>query len=139
VRQAELIGNFRRDAEERLLGHSVREFQMWEEQIRRRFELLHQRESAGVIADTERRELESLVEELQSAEATYLTPATERLREERQELDAQNRALEVLARRRETLARHLRDVLAEAQAERRAIQGELTALLVGGSGSRRDT
>lgn len=112
---------------------------MWDEPTRRRFELLRQREIAGVIANTERSELESLVEELQSAEATYLTPATERLREERQELDTQNRALEVLARRRETLARHLHDVLAEAQAERRAIQGELTALLVGGSGSRRDT
>lgn len=60
---------------------------MWDEQTRRRFELLRQRESAGAIADTERNELESLVEELQSAEATYLTPATERLREERQELD----------------------------------------------------
>ena len=112
---------------------------MWDEQKRRRFELLRQRESASVIADAERSELESLVEELQSAEATYLTPATERLREERQELDTQNRALEALARRRETLARHLRDVLAEAQAERRAIQGELAALLVGGPGARRDT
>jgi hypothetical protein len=112
---------------------------MWDEQTRRRFELLRQRESAGAIADTERSELESLVEELQSAEATYLTPATERLREERQELDTQNRALEALARRRATLARHLHDVLAEAQVERRAIQGELAALLVGGPGSRRDT
>ena len=112
---------------------------MWDEQKRQRFALLCQRESAGVIADTERSELESLVEELQSTEATYLAPATERLREERQELDTQNRALEGLARRRETLARHLRDVLAEAQAERRAIQGELAALLVGGPGSQRDT
>ena len=112
---------------------------MWDEQTRRRFELLRQRETEGVIADSERCELDSLVEELDSAEATYLTPAAERLREERQELDTQNRALEALARRRETLARHLRDVLADAQAERRAIQGELTALLVGGAGARRDT
>ena len=35
-------------------------------------------------------------------------------------------------------ARHLREVLAEAQAERRAIQGELAALLVGGPGPGRD-
>ena len=112
---------------------------MWDEQTRRRFELLRQRESAGVIADTERSELESFLEELQSAEAIYLTPATEGLREKRRELDTQNRALEALARRRETLARHLHGVLAEAQAERQTIQGELVALLVGGPGSRRDT
>ena len=43
------------------------------------------------------------------------------------------------SRRRETLVRHLRDVSAEVQAERQAIQGKLAALLVGGPGSRRDT
>ena len=112
---------------------------MWDEQKRQRLELLRQRENAAVLADIERGELESLVQELQSAETTYLAPATERLREERQELDTQNRALEALARRRETLARHLRDVLAEARAERQAIQGELAALLVGGPGLGRDT
>ena len=86
---------------------------MWDDQKRQRFELLRQRENAGVLADIERSELESLVQELQSAEATYLAPATERLREERHELDTQNRTLEALARRREALAGHLREVLAE--------------------------
>jgi len=110
---------------------------MWDEQKRQRFEWLRQRESAGELTGIERTELESLVQELQSAETAYLTPATERLREERQGLDNQNRRLEALARRRETLARHLHHVLAEAQAERSAIQGELAALLVGGPDSRR--
>jgi small-conductance mechanosensitive channel len=112
---------------------------MWDEQKRQRFQLLRQHDSAAALTDSERSELESLIQELQSAEAIYLGPATERLREERQRLDAQNHALETLARRREALAQHLRDVLAEAQAERRAIQGDLAALLVGGPGSQRDT
>jgi hypothetical protein len=111
---------------------------MWDEQKRQRFEVLRQRETAGMLADIERTELESLIQELQSAEATYIGPATERLREERRVSETQNRALEALARRREGLARQLRDVLAAAQAERRAIQGELGALLVGSPGSQRD-
>ena len=112
---------------------------MWDERKRQRFEALRQREDAGVLADSERSELESLVQELQSAEAAYLVPATERLREERRELDGQNRTLEALARRREVLAQHLREVLAEAQAEQHAIQGELAALLVDSRGSQRDS
>jgi len=56
--------------------------------------------------------------ELEADEAGYLTPATERLRQGRETLEAQNHALEALGRRKEMLALHLRDFLAEAQAER---------------------
>jgi hypothetical protein len=104
---------------------------MWNEQKRQRFQYLRDRQSAGVLEDTERAELTLLMDELQAAEARYLRPATQRLQDEREIVEAQNRALEVLLRRKERLAQRLEDFLAEAQAERRAIEGELAAVLVG--------
>ena len=57
-------------------------------------------------------------------EGAYLVPATERLRQQREAIEAQNRVLEVLAHRKEVLVRRLHDFLSEAQAERRAIECE---------------
>ena len=83
---------------------------MWDDQKRQRLERLREREYAATLTDVERSELALLVRELESAEVVYLGPATERMREERQGLDAQNHALEVLIQRREALARHLREL-----------------------------
>ena len=104
---------------------------MWEEQKRFRFQQLHQRQRESVLTEAEQAELALLVQELEAAEATYLTPATERLRQQRGTLETQNRALEVLALRKEALVLRLRDFLAEARAERRVIECELAAVLAG--------
>src|SRR6266404_4618077 len=112
--------------------HTAEEaFPMWEGQRSSRFQQLRQRERENVLTEAEQAELALLVQELEAAEATYLTPATERLRQERRTLETQNGALEVLALRKETLVLRLRDFLAEAQAERRAIECELAAVLAG--------
>ena len=102
---------------------------MSEEQKRSRFQELRGRQQQSTLTEAEQAELAILVQELEAAEASYLTPATQRLRQEREALETQNRTLEALALRREALVRRLRDFLAEAQAERRAIDRELAAVL----------
>ncbi len=102
---------------------------MWDEQKRSRFEQLRQHRETSVRPEAEQAELALLTQELEAAEAGYLTPATERLRQEREALESQNRALETLARRKQALVQRLHDFLAETQAERRAIDGELAAVL----------
>lgn len=111
---------------------------MWEEQKRSRFQELRQRQQEGGLSEAEQNELALLVLELEAGEAAYLTPATQRMKEERESLEEQNQSLEALVRRKEDLARRLRDFLTEAQAERRAIERELTAVLAGGRGSHTD-
>jgi hypothetical protein len=108
---------------------------MWEEQKSHRFQQLRKRQQASQLSEAEQAELALLVKELEAAEAAYLAPATQQLRQEREILDDQNRSLENLIRRKEALVRRLHDFLAEMQAERRAIERELTAVLAGGGGS----
>ncbi len=62
-------------------------------------------------------------------EQVALQASTERMRAERLELDAQNRALQSLIDREEALARHLREVLATSRAERQAIEAEKSRIL----------
>ena len=100
-----------------------------------RFQQLRQRQREGALTEAEHAELAHLIQQLEAAEASYVTPATERLREERRTLEAQNGALEALARRKEALVWRLRDFLTEAQDERRAIDSELAAVLAGTRGS----
>lgn len=117
------------------IGEVVR---MGEEQKRRRFQELRQRQQEGELSEAERAELALLVQELEAVEAAYLTPATQRLRQEREAVEEQNRSLEALVRRKEALAQRLRDFLSETQAERRAIERELTAVLAEGQSSDTD-
>jgi hypothetical protein len=60
-----------------------------------------------------------MVEELENMEAAYLQPATERLRQEQEQLEAETCALEALIRRKEALAGRVK-ALVESQAERQA-------------------
>jgi hypothetical protein len=62
-------------------------------------------------------------------EQTALQASIERMRAERLELDAQNRALQALIEREERLAAHLREVLVASRAERQAIEAEKSRLL----------
>ncbi len=114
----------------------VEVFPMWDEQKRQRFQELRQRD--GLLSETERAELALLVQELETGEVAYLAPATKRLREERETLDGQNRAMQALALRKEALVLRLRDFVAEAEAESRAIEGELAAVLAGNRESEAD-
>ncbi len=111
---------------------------MWEEQKSCRFQALRQRQREGVLTEAEQAELALLARELEATEATYLTPATQGLRQERDALETQNRTLEVVVRRKEAFVLRLRNFLAEAQAERRAIECELAEALAGCQGSPRD-
>jgi hypothetical protein len=104
---------------------------MFDERKRRRFEELRRREQEGVLSDAEREEVAALTGELLSAESAYLGPATERLRHQRETLEAQNRKLDALASRKAALVERRRSFLSVAEAERRAIDGEVDALLAG--------
>src|SRR5207245_1296952 len=64
--------------------HTAEEaFPMGNGQRSSRFQELRQRQREGVLTEAEQAELKLLVQELEAAEATYLTPATERLRQQR--------------------------------------------------------
>ena len=56
---------------------------MWDEQKHARFQALRQRELDGVLTEAEQAELTQMLQEIDSAEAAYLRPATARLRTER--------------------------------------------------------
>jgi hypothetical protein len=102
---------------------------MWKPAKRARFEALRQREEAGALTGAEQTELAQMINEIESAEAVYLRPATERLRAERAELNARNAALQRLLQRKEALVRRLEQTLTEVKTERRAIEEELERIL----------
>jgi hypothetical protein len=104
---------------------------MWDDQKRARFQQLRQRQREGMLQVTDQAELAALERELQAAETSYLTPATERLRQDRVSLETQNRTLENLTLRKDALVRRLRDFLAEALAERNAIDRQLAEVVAG--------
>jgi len=86
---------------------------MWEDQKRSRFQQLRECRRAGGLTEAEEVELARLTEELEAAEANYLTPVTEQLRRERETVETQNRTLEVLALRKDASVLRLRQFLAE--------------------------
>ena len=95
---------------------------MWDEQMSSRMRHLQQRQQDGTLTAEEQSELTLLIRELEAAEAGYLTTATQRLHQERETLENQNRTLEGLALRKETLVRRLREFLTEARSEQRTIE-----------------
>jgi hypothetical protein len=96
---------------------------------RSRFEALREREEQGVLTQAEQAELARMIEEIETAEAAYLSPATERLRAERAQIASQNAALQELIGRKAALARRLEQMVTEVKAERRAIEEELERIL----------
>jgi hypothetical protein len=102
---------------------------------RARFEALRQHEEEGTITEPEQAELAQMIEEIESAEAAYLGPATERLRAERTQIQARSAALQRLVRRKEALAWRLEQTLAEARGERQAIEEEQNRILSGSATS----
>jgi hypothetical protein len=102
---------------------------MWDEGKGQRFQQLRQQDLLGLLTEGEQAELASLRQELESVEAAYLAPATQRLRQQRESIEIQNSRLEALIRRKESLAQRLGDFLQDARAERDAIEGELAVVL----------
>lgn len=111
---------------------------MWSEQKRLRFQELRKGQETGALTCDEETELSMLTCELDAAEECYLAAAVQRLRLEREAVDSQTHTLAELAARKESLVRRLRDFLAEAKAERQAIEGELAAVLSGNRGPQTD-
>ena len=64
-------------------------------------------------------------------EQAALKAATERMRIERLELEAQNHALQALIKREERLTAHLREVLTESRSERQSIEAEKSRIFSG--------
>ena len=101
---------------------------MLDEQQRERFERLSERKQNGTLTPAEQVELQRMIQEVEDAEAAYLSPAIERTRSERLRVEEQNRALKQLVRRQERFARRLERFLADSQAERQALQAELARI-----------
>jgi hypothetical protein len=110
-------------------GDSAEAAVMWDNQKRTRFEEL--REPGRQLNAVEQTELAALVKELEDVEAAYLKPATERLRRENDCAQKRNLELAALLKRKEALVERLENVLAEAEAEERAIATELAAIGAG--------
>ncbi len=111
---------------------------MWDEHKRHRFAEQQRDEDAGTLSEAERQELAGLTGELLDFESAYLGPATKGLREQRENVEAQNRRLDVLATRKAAVLERLQSFLSEAEAERHSIEGEVEAVLAGGQNSRTD-
>jgi len=86
---------------------------MWDQLKRERFRQLRRREDEGALTPEEQQQLALMTEEIESAEAAYFRPATERLDRELERIEARTRALEGLARRREALVAQREAMLAE--------------------------
>lgn len=102
---------------------------MFDAEKRSRFRTLTQRQNAGLTSTHEQAELEKLASEIEASEAAYLVPAIERIRQDRERVERQNRKLQELARRRGVFVERLRGFLADARREREAIDRELAAVL----------
>jgi hypothetical protein len=73
--------------------------------------------------------LVQLIDEMDRAEAAILQPSAEREAAECLRLEAENADLEMLVRRQQDLVRRLQRFLAEAEAERLAIEDEKSRIL----------
>jgi hypothetical protein len=102
---------------------------MFDAEKRSRFRTLHQRQDAGSATADEQAELDKLFTELESGEAAYLIPATERIQQDRERVERQNHKLEELVGRRQAFVERLRGFLVDARREREAIDSELAAVL----------
>ena len=89
---------------------------MWDNDKQDRFNARRGAERRGTLTDAERTELAALTQELDAREAPYLTPATERIQQEREALGSQNRQVEALLRERQADRADVRSLVAELEA-----------------------
>ena len=74
---------------------------MFNKQKQARWNALRAKKRQGILTVAESEELLLLSQELDAFESVYLSPAIKRLRQERSEIDAQNRQLEELLKEQE--------------------------------------
>ena len=80
---------------------------MLTESQHKRFNELQQKEEDGILNVAEQKELNGLIRIIEDAEKEALRPATEQIRQERLQIQAQNAALKTLVNRQERLVRRL--------------------------------
>jgi hypothetical protein len=89
---------------------------MWDEVKQARFNTLRAAERQGVLTEVEGIELRALTQEMDALEATYLHPATERMRQEREALGEQKSKLEELLREQQDYLAEIRTLVADLEA-----------------------
>lgn len=92
---------------------------MWDAVKQARFNVLRAAQRQGVLTETEGVELLSLTQELDTLEAAYLQPATERVRQEREPLGEQNNKLEELLREQQDYLTEIRTLVADLEVRAR--------------------
>ena len=92
---------------------------MWDEVKQDRFNALRAAERQGVLTEAEGTELLALTQELDALEATYLQPATECVRQEREALGEQNNKLEELLREQQDYLAEIRTLVADLEVRAR--------------------
>ena len=102
---------------------------MWNKRKRKRFQILCQSELEGTLTDAEGAELSQMIAEIEETEAASLRPAIERMQDEREEIEAQNRALKTLVQRKEAFLTRLHVVLDELEVEQQAINEEFVRII----------
>jgi hypothetical protein len=88
---------------------------MWSDEQQTRLNALRAAERQGTLTAAERTELAALTQTLDALEAAYLTPATARVQQEREALEAQNRQLEELLHEQQSYLAEVRGLVAELQ------------------------
>jgi hypothetical protein len=102
---------------------------MWDQSTIERLRELRHREAEGSLDEAGRAELAGIIQRLDEAEAALLSPSTGSLIAERLAVETQNEALRRLLEREEALAARIRAAIAEARAERSAIEQEAAQIL----------
>ena len=85
---------------------------MWTTAMQTRLNALRAAEGQGTLTEAERVELVALTQKLDALETAYLTPATARVQQEREALEAQNRQLEALLREQQSYLADVRNLVA---------------------------
>jgi hypothetical protein len=102
---------------------------MWSEAKQTHFNALRAAERQGTLTAAERTELAALTQELDTLEAAYLTPATARVQQEREALEAQNRQLEELLHEQQTYLAEVRSLVAELQRREQRWRARYAAII----------
>ena len=101
---------------------------MWTTARQTRLNALRATERQGTLTEAERAALAALTQQLDACEAVYLTPATARVRQEREALEAQNRQLEALLHEQQIYLADVRNLVAELQAREQQWRARYAAI-----------
>ena len=101
---------------------------MFNKQKQARWNALRAKKRQGILTVAESEELLLLSQELDAFESVYLSPAIKRLRQERSEIDAQNRQLEELLKEQEAYLTRARALVAELEAQSISLNSRFTEI-----------